>query len=314
MAAGVNYNNVWACLGQPVSVFRYTGRRLPHRRLRRVGHRRGGRARRDALEGGRRGRRPLQPELRRVPGVQRARPDGLLAAEDLGLRDELGLVRRLLPRAGPAAAAEAAAPDLGGGGVVRPRLLHRLPHARRPGGPGGRPQRARLGRRRRSRLDGDPALPALRRERDRGRLERGQGRSLPPPRRARGHQPARLRAHRRRRRAEPRRGQALRQGGARGHGRRRLRHRVRARRLGDVLHERLRLPHVRQDRHVRRDVGLLADVRRALPVDAPEDDHRLALRQRLPGLPRQPADRASARSCPCSRARSRSRSAPSRTR
>jgi crotonyl-CoA carboxylase/reductase len=25
MAAGVNYNNVWACLGQPVSVFRYTG-------------------------------------------------------------------------------------------------------------------------------------------------------------------------------------------------------------------------------------------------------------------------------------------------
>jgi crotonyl-CoA carboxylase/reductase len=25
MAAGVNYNNVWACLGQPVAVFRYTG-------------------------------------------------------------------------------------------------------------------------------------------------------------------------------------------------------------------------------------------------------------------------------------------------
>jgi crotonyl-CoA carboxylase/reductase len=25
MAAGVNYNNVWACLGQPVQVFRYTG-------------------------------------------------------------------------------------------------------------------------------------------------------------------------------------------------------------------------------------------------------------------------------------------------
>jgi crotonyl-CoA carboxylase/reductase len=25
MAAGVNYNNVWACLGQPVEVFRYTG-------------------------------------------------------------------------------------------------------------------------------------------------------------------------------------------------------------------------------------------------------------------------------------------------
>ena len=72
-------------------------RRLPHRRLRRLRHRRRGRARRDALEGRRRGRRALQPELRRVPGVQRARPDGLLAAEDLGLRVELGLVRRLLP-------------------------------------------------------------------------------------------------------------------------------------------------------------------------------------------------------------------------
>ena len=97
-------------------------------------------------------------------------------------------------------------------------------------------------------------------------------------------------------------------------GGRRLRHRLRARRLGHVLHERVRVPHVRQDRDLRRDVGLLAHVRRALPVDAPEDDHRLALRQRLPGLPRQPADRRSARSCPCCRARSRSRSARSRTR
>ena len=176
-------------------------RRLPHRRLRRLGHRRGGRAGRDALEARRRGRRALQPELRRVPGVQRPRPDGLLAAEDLGLRVQLGLVRRLLPRAGPAAAAEARAPDLGGGGVLRPRLLHRLPHARRPGGSRGGPQRARLGRGRRPRLDGDPALPPLRRERDRGRLERGQGRSLPAPRRARGHQPPRLRPHGRRRRS-----------------------------------------------------------------------------------------------------------------
>ena len=75
-------------------------------------------------------------------------------------------------------------------------------------------------------------------------------------------------------------------------GGRRLRHRVRARRLGDVLHERLRLPYLRQDRDLRRDVRLLAHVRRALPLDAPEDDHRLALRECLPGLPRQPVDRA----------------------
>ena len=40
MAAGVNYNGVWASLGLPVSIFRYTGLRLPHRRLRRLGDRR----------------------------------------------------------------------------------------------------------------------------------------------------------------------------------------------------------------------------------------------------------------------------------
>ena len=38
---------------------------------------------------------------------------------------------------------------------------------------------------------------------------------------------------------------------------------------------------VRQSRHLRRHLGLPARLRRALPVDAPEADHRLALRQRL---------------------------------
>ena len=38
MAAGVNYNNVWAALGKPVSVFRLPPRGgPPHRRLRRLG-------------------------------------------------------------------------------------------------------------------------------------------------------------------------------------------------------------------------------------------------------------------------------------
>ena len=108
MAAGVNYNNVWACLGQPVSVFRYTGHDF---------HIGGSDASGIVAAVGPGVTRwkpgdevvdPLQPELRRVPRVQRARPDGLLAAEDLGLRVQLGLVRRLLPRAGAAAAAEAA--------------------------------------------------------------------------------------------------------------------------------------------------------------------------------------------------------------
>jgi crotonyl-CoA carboxylase/reductase len=43
-------------------------------------------------------------------------------------------------------------------------------------------------------------------------------------------------------------------------------------------------------RHLRRHLGLPARLRRALPVDAPEADHRLALRQRLRVHARQPAD------------------------
>ena len=48
---------------------------------------------------------------------------------------------------------------------------------------------------------------------------------------------------------------------------------------------------VRQGRHLRRHLGLPARLRRALPVDAPEADHRLALRQRVGGDEGQRADR-----------------------
>ena len=47
---------------------------------------------------------------------------------------------------------------------------------------------------------------------------------------------------------------------------------------------------VRQSRDLRRHLGLPARLRRPLPVDAPEADHRLALRQRLRVHARQPAD------------------------
>ena len=59
MAAGVNYNNVWAALGKPVSVMklrRPSRVRPPHRRLGRVGDRVEGRRGRHPLEGRRRGR------------------------------------------------------------------------------------------------------------------------------------------------------------------------------------------------------------------------------------------------------------------
>ena len=177
MAAGVNFNNVWAALGEPVSVFRYHPEEDHH-----IGGS-------DAsgvvwkvgegvtqVEGRRRGRDPLQPGLLRGRRGARARPARGSLAEDLGLRDELGLVRPVHEGAGAAARAEAAEPDLGGGRLLRPHLLHRLPDADRPGRAAGRPQGADLGRGRRPRRVRHPALQAHRR--------RLASASCPPTRRA----------------------------------------------------------------------------------------------------------------------------------
>ena len=135
MAAGVNFNNVWAALGQPVSVFRYgdhpeDGHHIGGSDA--SGHRLEGRRGRHALEGRRRGRPALQPGLLRGSRGPRPRPAGRSFAEDLGLRDDLGLVRPVHEGPGPAASAEAQPPHLGRSGLLRPHLLHRLPHADRP--------------------------------------------------------------------------------------------------------------------------------------------------------------------------------------
>ena len=53
---------------------------------------------------------------------------------------------------------------------------------------------------------------------------------------------------------------------------------------------RLRRQAVRQSRHLRRHLRLPARLRRPLPVDAPEADHRLPLRQRLRVHAGEPAD------------------------
>ena len=107
-----------------------------------------------------------------------------------------------------------------------------------------------------------------------------------------GARPARVRAPRPRHgRAQLRRDQAVRKGDQGGHRRLRRRHRVRARRRGHVLHLGLRLQDVRDDRDLRRHLGIPARLRRALPVDAPEDDPREPLRERLRVPAGQPADR-----------------------
>ena len=72
MAAGVNYNNVWAALGEPVvgvALRRPSRVRPPHRRLGRLGRRLEGRPRSDPVEAGRRGRHPLQQASYEDPEV-----------------------------------------------------------------------------------------------------------------------------------------------------------------------------------------------------------------------------------------------------
>ena len=61
MAAGVNYNGIWAALGKPVSVFDVHKADLSRRGVGRVGHRLGSRQQGTALEGRRRGGGALQP-------------------------------------------------------------------------------------------------------------------------------------------------------------------------------------------------------------------------------------------------------------
>ncbi len=124
-----------------------------------------------------------------------------------------------------------------------------------------------------------------------------EGRADQAARSGRLHRPQRVRRDDARRRRERRRGEGAvrRHAGVRqarqGDPRRLARHRLRACRQGDVPDLRLHLQAVRQGRHLRRDVRLHARLRRALPVDAPEGDHRLALRQRVAVHEGQPADR-----------------------
>ena len=142
MAAGVNYNGVWAALGTPISTARRAQEPLSHRRLRRVRHHLRGRLQGEALEGRRRGRHPLQPGRRRRRGVQRRRSDVLAQPAHLGLRDAGRLLRPVLPRAGPPADGAAQAPHLGRERLLHPGAGDRLPHAVRPP-PARHPSRAR---------------------------------------------------------------------------------------------------------------------------------------------------------------------------
>ena len=181
--------------GRGVALRRPPGVRPPHRRLGRLGRRLEGRPGGDPLEARRRGHRPLQPGLLRGSRGARARSARRAEPEDLGLRDHLGLVRPVHQGPGPAAHPPPPEPDLGGGRVLRPRLLHRLPDADHPLQHPGRAERPDLGRRRRPRRVRHPALQDRRGAR-RGRgLLAGEGRAGEAAGRGGLHRPGRVQGH-----------------------------------------------------------------------------------------------------------------------
>ena len=125
-----------------------------------------------ALEGRRRGHRPLQSGRRRRRGLQRRRSDAVAVAAHLGLRDAGRLVRAVLPGAVAATDAEAHAPAVGRGRLLHAHARDRLSHAVRPSAAHAqaRRQRAGVGRLGRARRVRRAACGGVRRQRDRRHL------------------------------------------------------------------------------------------------------------------------------------------------
>ena len=174
MAAGVNFNGVWAAQGKPVSVFKM--HKEPF-------HIAGSDASGIVWKVGKEVRRwkvgdevviHCNQSCGQCPECNGLDPMACSEQKIWGYETSWGSVRAVHQGAGAAARAEAEAARLGRRGVVRPHLLHRLSHARRPrAGQAGR-QRARVGRGRRSRHLRDADLQDPRRQPDRGRVVAGQ--------------------------------------------------------------------------------------------------------------------------------------------
>ena len=173
MAAGINYNNVWAARGIPIDVIatrqtRRPTRGLPHRRQRRLRASSTRSARTSTTS-------KVGDEVIIHPGWWerddpwvKAGKDPMIApsrARSGATTTELRLLRAVRRRPGAPGAAEGRPPDLGGGRGADARRHDRVPDALRLAGQhraGGR-RRARLGRLRRARHAGDPAREARRR-------------------------------------------------------------------------------------------------------------------------------------------------------
>ena len=258
MASAINYNTVWTSIFEPVSTFGFLKRYGKSHPL----------ATRHDLPYHIIGSDVSGVVLRTGPGVNAWQPGDEVVAHclsvelesparaqrhdarprtaDLGLRDQLR--RPGADRAGEVqpVAAQAQAPDLGGGCSARPGELHRVPAARVPQRrrhEAGR-HRADLGRFRRSRLLRHPVRPQRRGDPRLRRLQRGEGRDRSLHGRRTGHQPRRRglpvlegRVH-----PGPQGMAAVRQEDPRAHRRRGRRHRLRAPRPGDVRRLGVRRP------------------------------------------------------------------------
>ena len=278
MAAGVNFNNVWAALGQPVSVFR------SHAEDHHIGGSDASGIVWKVGEGVTRWKPGDEVVMHcnqasyEDPEVHGLDPLAAPSQQIWGYETTWGSfaqfckvqAQQLLPK--PANLTWEEAASYGLTYFTAYRML--IDQAAAPGGP----PRADLGRRGRARRVRHPALrgwPAResvgvvssRREGRAGRAARR--RDLIDRNEFAGHDAPRRRG----RRARSRRASRSRGGSARPSRRcsaAAARHRVRARRPGDVPHVGAGGQAVRQGRDLRRDVGLPARLRRPLPVDAPE--------------------------------------------
>ncbi len=151
MAAGVNFNNVWAALGEPVSVFRYHPNEDHH-----IGGSDASGIVWKVGEGVTRWKPGDEVVIHcnqasyEDPEVHGLDPLAAPSQQIWGYETSWGSFAQFCKVQAQQLLPQAQAPRLGGGRVLRADLLHRLPDADRPLPAPGRPPGADLGRRRRA--------------------------------------------------------------------------------------------------------------------------------------------------------------------